>query len=309
MDNMNKPTITEEEFAKLIENVPGLIFQFTRRTDGSYFVPIASSGIKNIFGCSPEDVADDFSPIGRVIFSEDSARVINDIETSAKNMTFFTCEFRVQIPGKSIQWIYSNSKPEKLSNGAITWYGYNYDITDRKNVEELLKKETEALKESEQDLKIAQEVAKIGNWKWNLITKEVIWSDEMYKIFGIDKKTYKGRLGDAIANVIHPDDLHLVLPKNAPSFSDVKPVEYRIILPDKSIRYISALSGKSVKNSNEEITFMEGTAQDITEKKIVEKNMINKVNELEKMNRLMVDRELKMTELKKEIEELKRLKN
>ena len=96
------------------------------------------------------------------------------------------------------------------------------------------------LESSERDLKFAQKIAKVGSWKWNLITKEVTWSDEMYVIFGIDKKTYKGRLGDAISSRIHPDDLHLVLPSNASSFSVAKPVEYRIILPDKSIRYISA---------------------------------------------------------------------
>ena len=128
-----------ERFQKLTENVPGLIFQFTRRPDGTYYIPIASKGIKDIFGCLPEDVVDDFSPVGKVLFPEDSARVLADIEASAKNMTFFTCEFRVQIPGKPIQWVYSNSRPEKLSDGSITWYGYNYDITKRKQSEELLK--------------------------------------------------------------------------------------------------------------------------------------------------------------------------
>lgn len=127
-----------EKFMKLTENVPGLIFQFTRRTDGTYFVPIASKAIKDIFGCSPEDVANDFSPIAKVLHSEDSARVIDDIETSANNLTLFTCEFRVQIPGKPVQWVYCNSKPEKMDDGSITWYGYNYDITERKMIEKAL---------------------------------------------------------------------------------------------------------------------------------------------------------------------------
>ena len=86
------------QFRKLSANVPDLLYQFTRRPDGTYFVPVASEGIKNIFGCSPEDVLEDFAPIGRVIFPEDSARVMNDIEYSARHLTFFRCEFRVQIP-------------------------------------------------------------------------------------------------------------------------------------------------------------------------------------------------------------------
>ncbi|NQV51454.1 MAG: PAS domain S-box protein [Candidatus Marinimicrobia bacterium] len=123
------------QFRKLSANLPDLIFQFTRRPDGSYYVPIASEGIKNIFGCSPEDVLEDFTPIGNVIYPEDAERVINDIEYSAKHLTFFTCEFRVQIPGKAIQWILSRSTPEKLDDGSITWYGFNADITLNKQAE------------------------------------------------------------------------------------------------------------------------------------------------------------------------------
>lgn len=127
------------QFRKLSANVPDLIFQFTRKPDGSYCVPIASEGIRNIFGCTPEDVVDDFAPIARVIHPDDAARVIDDIEYSAKNLTYFTCEFRVQIPGRPTQWIFSRSSPEKLPDGSTTWYGFNANITQRKEMEDALR--------------------------------------------------------------------------------------------------------------------------------------------------------------------------
>ncbi len=164
------------------------------------------------------------------------------------------------------------------------------------------------LKVNEKDLKYAQEIAKVGSWKWNLTTREISWSDEMYQIFGIDKNTYKGRLGDAISSVIHPDDLHLVLPENASSFSGVKPVEYRIIWPDKSIRYISALAGVSTKDAKGEIISMSGTAQDITERKMIEQTLASNTANINKLNDFMMNRELKMVELKKEIQKLKEAK-
>ena len=136
------------EFQKLSLNVSDLIFQFTRRPDGSYYVPIASHGIKNIFGCNPEDVADNFEAIARVIHPDDKERVIQEIEKSAKNLSFFTCEFRVQIPGKEVQWIYSKSNPELLPDGSITWYGFNTDITSKIKAEEKLLQLSEAVEQS-----------------------------------------------------------------------------------------------------------------------------------------------------------------
>jgi len=127
------------QFRKLSANVPDLIFQFTRKADGTYCVPVASEGIRNIFGCSPDDVVDDFTPIGKVIYPDDVERVIADIEYSAKHLTYFTCEFRVQIPGRPVQWIFSRSTPEKLPDGSITWYGFNADITLKKEFEDALR--------------------------------------------------------------------------------------------------------------------------------------------------------------------------
>lgn len=135
------------QFRKLSSHVPDLIFQFTRRPDGTYFVPIASEGIKNIFGCSPEDVLEDFTPIAKVILPEDIGRVINEIEYSAKHLTLFTSEFKVQIPGKPVHWVYTRSTPERLEDGSITWYGFNADVTERKQAEQEIIENREKFKQ------------------------------------------------------------------------------------------------------------------------------------------------------------------
>jgi PAS domain S-box-containing protein len=174
-------TIREKDiqFQTLSQTVPNLSYQFTRRPDGTYFVPIASEGIKNIFGCTPEDVINDFGPISRVLYPDDAAMVIRDIEYSTEHLTYFTCEFRVQIPGREIQWIYSRSSPEKLPDGSVTWYGFNMDITERKLGEK-------ALQERDEDLKEVQRIAHVGSWRLDISTNEVTWSEELYKMYGFD---------------------------------------------------------------------------------------------------------------------------
>ncbi len=131
------------QLKKLTSWVPGMIYQFTRRPDGTYCVPFTTEAIKDIFGCSPQDVREDFSPIARVILPEDFDKVVGSIEYSAKHLTIWTCEYRVQIPGQSIRWLLGNSTPEKLADGSITWYGFNTDITERKQAEIALRKNEE----------------------------------------------------------------------------------------------------------------------------------------------------------------------
>ena len=142
----NKVREKDIEYRKLLANVPDLIFQFTRRPDGSYCVPFASNAIERVFGCSPADVVTDFEPISRVIHPEDLDRILQDIEYSAANLSRFSCEFRVKMQGKPDQWIYCISAPERLSDGSVTWYGFNTNITELKKTEEALRENEEYLK-------------------------------------------------------------------------------------------------------------------------------------------------------------------
>ena len=130
----------------LSSHAPGMIYQFMKRLDGTYCVPFTTEAIADIFGCSPQDVREDFSPIAKVILLDDLRKVIGSIEYSAEHLTTWQCEYRVQIPGQSIRWILSQSTPEKLADGSIIWHGFNTDITDRKKAEAALDKSFEQLR-------------------------------------------------------------------------------------------------------------------------------------------------------------------
>ena len=251
------------QFRKLSANVPDLLYQFTRRPDGSYYVPIASEGIINIFGCRPEDVADNFDAISRVLHPDDAERVIADIEYSARHLTYFTCEFRVLIPGRPVQWILSRSTPEKLPDGSVTWYGFNANITERKQSEE-------ALKESETGLREAQRLANIGNWSWNLKTDELYLSDEMYNIIGVEKsaealdisshkKYYTNESWEKFNTAIN------AAIKSGESYE----IELEVVRPKGANRETVA-RGEVFYDSDNKVETISGTLQDITSRKRAE---------------------------------------
>ncbi len=129
--------------ANIASQVPGMIYQFRMAPDGNYSLPYSSQGVKNIFGCSPEDVRDDFGPIFNAIHPGDRDKILQTIEESARRMSQWMCEYRIRVPGKPIKWAFGNSIPEKKSDGSIVWSGYNVDITELKQVETALQESEE----------------------------------------------------------------------------------------------------------------------------------------------------------------------
>lgn len=130
-------------FKKLSIHVPGMIYQFMRKPDGTFCLPFSSEAIKTCFGCSPEEARDSFEPIRRVIWPDDMERVLASIEASAAGMTTWECEYRVQIPGRPVRWMRGHATPERLNDGSILWHGYNRDYTVQKDAEETLRKSEE----------------------------------------------------------------------------------------------------------------------------------------------------------------------
>ena len=253
------------QFKKLSFNAPGMIYQFTRRTDGSYCVPLASEGIRKIYGCSPEDVKDDFSPIVNVIHPNDIENLIVEIENSAKNMTAFSLEYRAQLPGESIKWLLAKSIPEKLDDGTITWYGFITDITERKQAEDALFKLTEQLEH-------IGEMAKIGGWELDIATTQVTYSRETARIHEVDFPYVPPKLSQG--NEYYPPDV----------WPDVQAAVQAAIengtAYDREWPFITAkgkriwvrAQGFAVRENGKTIQ-LRGTFQDITERKQAEERL------------------------------------
>jgi PAS domain S-box-containing protein len=212
--------------------------------------------------------------------------------------------------------------PVEISANYLEYDGQGYnlalvrDITARKSAEELLQKNAK-------DLSEAQRIAHLGSWELNLLTNQLTWSDEIYRMFGIDPGAFDASY-EAFLQAIHPDDREAV---NTAYFNSVKTrtpysIDHRLLLPDGRIRYVHEECETFYED--DEPVRSAGTVQDITGQKLVEERLRTiseeleqrvrertaelevKNRELERTNRLFVGRELRMVELKERIRELER---
>ncbi|MCC5915652.1 MAG: PAS domain S-box protein [Balneolaceae bacterium] len=129
---------TREELLKRFERIgrqiPGVIYQFKLLPDGSSCFPYASSGIKYIYGVTPEQVQTDASLAFEAIHPDDLEEVRLSIQESANNLTHWNHTYRVNLPNETI-WVEGNATPQKQDDGSIIWHGFIQNITERKKAE------------------------------------------------------------------------------------------------------------------------------------------------------------------------------
>ncbi|MDY9924761.1 PAS domain S-box protein [Methanosarcina sp.] len=197
--------------------------------------------------------------------------------------------FRHRLASGNIRWVEVYSSPVTIQRQSIL-FSIIHDITERKWVEEALKEAYDSLeekvkertaelkkaynllKESEISLAEAQQMAHLGNWDWNIITNEMYWSDEIYRIFGRTPQEF-GATYYEFLDYVHPEDRYYVNSAvkealNGKTYS----IDYRIIMANGEERIVHEQAEVifDKKNSQNSPVRMKGIVQDITERKKAE---------------------------------------
>lgn len=120
---------------QIARHIPGVIYQFRMRPDGTSHFPYASEGVREISGLSPEEVREDASKMFAIIHPEDLDRLNQSILESAEHLTAWYCEYRVCLPDGRMLWLVGHATPQREPDGSTLWHGYIRDITDSKKAE------------------------------------------------------------------------------------------------------------------------------------------------------------------------------
>jgi signal transduction histidine kinase/HAMP domain-containing protein len=172
----------------------------------------------------------------------------------------------------------SNEMAAKLKQSYVSVKNLELEVDDRKRAEE-------ALQESEAKLSEAQKMAQLGHWRWNVKTGAVEWSEEVYKIFRLDPKTFTPQIDSLMLLSPWPEeherDKELI--RKAMETHETGNFEQRFLRPDGSTgHYYSTFRGKYDEQGN--LTTIVGTAQDITERKQLESKLESSIADLQRSN-------------------------
>lgn len=166
-----------------------------------------------------------------------------------------------------------NLEVQFLSITYAPYYELNQNISgvviSIRNLTEL-KIAEEKLRQSEEALLEAQRIAHIGNWKFDVTTQRMSWSDEMYRIFGLEKPHPEPNYRQYL-QFVHPEDRSNVEKHIQQTLQTgmSHELDYRIIRTNGSIRYLE-VRGEGVRDQDGNIVQLFGTALDISDRKQVE---------------------------------------
>jgi len=146
----------------------------------------------------------------------------------------------------------------------------------------------QGMRKSEERLNQAQHSAHIGNWELELAGNKLYWSDEIYRIFEIDKTTF-GASYEAFLNAIHPNDRVMVNKAYTDSLAKRQPYDivHRLLLANGRIKFVHE-SCETIFDAEGKAIRSLGTIQDITSRKILEEGLQEQGDEMDALQKTQI---------------------
>jgi PAS domain S-box-containing protein len=195
------------------------------------------------------------------VHPEDRARWQETIERAIREKAGYDMEFRIVLTDGAVKWIHTVAHTISDADGDLVQFaGSSVDITERRRAEQTLRR-------SEGYLAEAQSLTQSGSWAWDVRTRDVFWSKEMFRIFGYDPETVKPTLAHFLERV-HPEDRESVEQRAKEELGQKVSAEsegdFRIVLPNGTIKHLHSIA-HPVMNDAGEVTEVFGTTMDVTE--------------------------------------------
>jgi PAS domain S-box-containing protein len=247
----------EQEFRTLVENIPDFIIRFDLNLRYLYVSPslAAAMGIPVAAFIGKTIVEMGYPEPLVTLWIETKQKVL---EIKQKQIIEFSVEL-----AEGLRYLQSWNVPELDQDGnPESILVVVRDITDLKQTEE-------ALRQSEELLRIALDAARMGAWHVNLLTGKETWSNRSQELFGLVPGTFDGSK-ETFLSLIHPDDRDRI-EQTAPQALETgtREMEYRVVLQDQTIRWIAS-RGKVFFDQTGNAVQISGIDMEISDRKQAE---------------------------------------
>jgi PAS domain S-box-containing protein len=245
---------SEERFRALVQNSYDVITIVTPDGTRRYISP----SIERVLGYRPSDLLGQSAV--ELVHPDDASRLQDAIQSclrGAKETSILELRFRHRDGSwRDFEAIGTNLLQEPSVAGIVF---NSRDITARKAAQR-------ALQASEARLAEAQETAFLGSWEWDIAGESVVWSNQLFRIFGIPPGPLGGSKEEFIA-LIHPADREMVSAAIEHAVVNAEPFtfDHRTILPDGEVRILHVRGEVTVGDDGHPLR-IHGTSQDITER-------------------------------------------
>ncbi len=274
---------SEERYSQIVNTANEGI----RIVDKNYFITFVNSQMAEMLGYKADELIN--IPLRNLIFHEELEKYDKRIETRVNGLADKSFESRLIKKDGTILWVLVSSTPILDKNNEFQGsFAMVTDITERKNAEIILQ-ESEArlqkLLNSVTDYIYLVEIQK-GN------VTNTTHGEGCIAVTGYSDKYFKGNYYHWF-NIIHEDDRELVSEQSFKLTKGIKvpPVEHRIIHKNGDIRWVRNTTVLRYNNECELIGY-DGLITDITERKMLESQILNSIIETEERERLNFSQEL-----------------
>jgi diguanylate cyclase (GGDEF)-like protein/PAS domain S-box-containing protein len=260
-------SITNERLELILALSPAVIY--TCRPDGDYGATFISENIKSHLGYEPSDFIEDSSFWARNIHPEDQSELFENLSKLFQTGEHVH-EYRFRHKDGIYRWVRDELRLLTAQDGKpIEIIGSWTDISEHKGLVESLRKSQACLEEG-------QRIAHLGSWEWDIQSDIAHWSDEAFRIFGVDSQAISPCYATFL-DVIHPEDRERVnaavqrATKERASYN----IDFRIVHPGGSLFYVNAQGQVTFSRDGEPVR-MVGTILDITGRRQVESDLKEK---------------------------------
>ena len=233
--------------------------------------------VYRIYGLVPQSEKIDYTRYLSFIHPEDLEKVTVNIEKALREQKPYDFYHRIILPDGTVKIVHSKGEIIKDSSGRVTkLVGTAQDVTER---QELIS----SLQQSDALYRQAQAIAHIGNWTYNLEEDAMNWSDELYRIFGLETQSGEFASRDFM-DMVHPDDRHLLDDIMEKTIAEPKAFDlFFRTMPVNDVSRTVHMKAEVLLDEDQKLEGMFGTMQDVTEQQMIEQQLRENQNFIQKI--------------------------